>query len=177
METKRLIDLAGFRKEARLRQQTIAEILGVSSAYISMVETGKTKLSRTSIDKLEEYCEIYGIDSGPLTPAYSRLIMAIRYHDEEMDRYPEPGDHYHIPDDIRDKVKYGEIDIPMNIVNDLVSHCPDMRKEWLISGIGPMIYEDLSRSSKLVDANSSLLQELSEIKELLKQLVELERLH
>lgn len=177
METKRLIDLAEFRNEAGLRQQSIAQILGVSSAYISMVETGKTKLSRSSIDKLYGFCEVSGLNFGALIPAYGRLLAAIRYHDEEMDRYPEPGDHYYIPDDIYDKVKYGEIAIPENIVNELISHCPEMRKEWLASGIGPMIYEEPPRSSKPVDVTLSLLKELSEIKVLLKQLVELEESH
>lgn len=57
-----MMDLRRFRRKNNIRQDVLAERLGVSKSYLSQIEAGKMKLSGNLLYKLHEVCEKLDLD-------------------------------------------------------------------------------------------------------------------
>lgn len=53
--------IKNFRLRKRLTQETLAELCGLSSSYISYVETGKKKISLSKLEQISE-CLNFDVD-------------------------------------------------------------------------------------------------------------------
>ena len=73
-------DLKAFRKANNLKQTELANYLGVSREYLSLVETGKSKLSAEKVSML--LTNPYGWDTSSITPdekqKESELVAALK---------------------------------------------------------------------------------------------------
>ena len=63
-----MFDLKGFRKNRKLSQKQISEILGIGTSFISQIETGKDPMTSYIPDKLaaafgKEEVEMYFVDA------------------------------------------------------------------------------------------------------------------
>lgn len=140
--------LEQFRKRNALRQQDIADFLGTSRGYISMVEKGDSKLSSKNIDKLLAAMDSNQWDVDDLVPAYSRMKLFLEYAVEKMsdkkghsisdtELFSELP--YVVPFYVEHKMKYGEIGINDALASAIVKNYPEINKQWLTDGIGKMI--------------------------------------
>ena len=133
MESK-LINMTAFLKFNHLKQQEVAEKMGISTSMMSAISNGKARLSRAHIDKLETLSIQNDWDINPLRPCYSRLNRVLD-HVNKDDLFPNiSGEHntgeiYRVPQAIYDKIKYAEIEIPDSVIKDIF----DLKK-----GINPM---------------------------------------
>ena len=147
--------LDAFRKKNALLQQDVADFLGTSRGYISMVEKGDSKLSASKIEMLLNGAQEHNWDTSDLVPAYNRLLFAI-FSDQD-------GSHLHayteqeldtILSDLLtpstvSKIKYGEIGINEAIADAIVKHYPHINRQWLIDGSGEMFIDAHDAPSEL----------------------------
>ena len=141
---ERLMDLAGFRRKNGVRQAELAEYIGKTRGYISVVETSSRRLSEETINAI---LNRWGGDCG-LIPCYGRLVQL----EVELvaQGYMEP---YHLDSDVipfseqisepvAKNIKYGKIGITDDIANKIVAAFPIVNKGWLLTGEGNMLYDN-----------------------------------
>lgn len=164
MTDNKLIDITGFRKKNGLKQSDLADFLGTTRGYISVVETKKEKLSAKNIDKI---LDRWG-PSG-LIPCYDRLsqlCFELAMH-EIIDRE-------HMDDDLPFEeelsapvvkgIKYGRISISDEIANKIIAAYPEVNKRWLVSGEGDMFEDDTEARLNTIEAKlDSVLEKLNYI--------------
>ena len=143
---KNLIDLAQFRENNNITQSFLAEFLGTSRSYISLVESGRSKLSKQKIDKImDEGRSSFDWDISPLNPAFYRLNeVCQRYACDNP--YPlnwNTGESILrlLPSDIL-KIKYGKSEITEEMAKKICSQFPSIEKHWLMYGSGSMLSKD-----------------------------------
>ncbi len=68
-----------FREKNALLQQDVANYLGTTRGYISMVEKGDSKLSTQKLDMIFSGAEANKWDISGLVPAYIRLMIVLSY--------------------------------------------------------------------------------------------------
>lgn len=159
------IDLATFRKANNLKQEELADFLGVNRSYISQVETGSCSLSR---EKLEFLLAQEQYDTTYLVPAYTRLCAATRYYEGKTN-----GKALEIPLEVSEKIAVGIIGITPDIAALVLAKIPEMREQWLIYGTGEMLKKDLKAIRSTEDAfrplyESSIRQNTS-LQQLIKE--------
>ena len=164
IEQKTFLDLTAYRQKNGLLQKDIAIYLNVTRGYISMVEKGTSKLSHENIDKLIAAKETKHWDYSPLIPAFTRLELALDYLNIERNNQRKecglPPSIFSVPQDIYDMVKYGEIGIPESIADMWGSSCPELNKDWLLTGNGEMI---IAESPKELSEIELLRAEISQL--------------
>lgn len=165
------IDLREFRQTNSLNQQDIADLLGVSRAYVSLTEGGHSKLSRKKVDRLFDLCAdpesgITGIET--LVPCYFRLKEAIEYVNSTT------TNNFTVSDKVLQRVKYGETDIPAPLIEALVTHCPSFSREWLVNGIGSMLADSSETNTldALLERIVRLESQMARVVVLLEKIVE-----
>ncbi len=150
--------LDAFRKKNALLQQDVADFLGTSRGYISMVEKGDSKLSASKIEMLYDGAEKHNWDLTGLIPAYDRLIQALSYIlSKELDSYPNLINYNDIDKVLSDlltpktsqKLKHGEIGISGPIADTIVKHYPEINRQWLIDGTGEMLLTSKNEPTEL----------------------------
>ena len=159
-----LIDIPGFRKKNGLKQSDLADFLGTTRGYISVVETKKEKLSAKNIDKI---LDRWG-PSG-LIPCYDRLsqlCFELASHDrielERMDDDLPFEDLLSAP--VVKGIKYGRIGISDEIANKIIAAFPDVNKRWLVTGVGDMFDDDMEARMNTIEAKlDSVLEKLDYI--------------
>lgn len=160
MEKGKIVDLAAFRERNRLKQEDLAQLLGVNRSYISQVETGACKISADKMKKIWELSEEYGWFIDDLVPAYQRLeelwyeVHAIYQYSfvpfcslssEDVPRHEilrkfEEGFTKVISESLRESIKLGQQGIDSKLADRIIATLPkgySVYKEWLISGDGP----------------------------------------
>lgn len=140
---KSYLDLAAFRKANSINQTELAELLGVSRSFISLIETGVNKLPTEKYHRLmelarerewrtEELCpcltRIKGLDRALLAKGISR-----------GGKYP-----LGLSPSIYNSISCGRIGIDDELANEIVldsryaSRGININRAWLISGEGEM---------------------------------------
>ena len=180
MDQKKYLDLPAFRKSNGLKQTDIANYLGVTPGYISLVENGSSSLSRKNIDKLYESYKWAKWDTSLLVPAMNRWWEAQRYC---LEAYPDERETvlqlFDMPRTTYEKVRYAETNIPKPSIDLVCNRFPELSKEWLLSGSGDMLLfnkVEIPPSMEIIIKKLNDLDhiktELSEIKSMLSKLYE-----
>ena len=159
-----LLNLTAFRQKNSLLQQDIANYLGVSRGYISMVEKGASKLSRENIDKLFDAKKTLHWDPSDLVPAYTRLNAALEYINGTLNEKRRSVGiqplYYTMDPTSYSKIKYGEIDVGEYIIEDLLDTCPELNADWLLFGQGEMLNEATIKRETEIEALKIEIQNL-----------------
>lgn len=154
-ESNNLIDTIGYRKKNRLKQSQLALYLDASASYVSLIETGNSKLSTRCLKYFWDY---NGIDHSGLVPSYDRLLQlalalgklhlystAFILEDKFAgadDNYFEPFEDYFSRKAIL-SIKYGQAGITDEMAEELRStFTRKINKDWLINGSGDMFIDD-----------------------------------
>lgn len=141
--------VTAFRQRNRILQKDLAEYLGVSRSYISLVESGRSNLSEENIDKI--FDNPYHWNTDDLVPAYTRFCQASHYlnvtRNEKRVAEGLPEDLFDIipPDETDQAIKYGYSDIPVELADEWCSGAPELNREWLLTGKGEMIIEETAK--------------------------------
>ena len=150
--------LNAFREKNALLQQDVANYLGTTRGYISMVEKGDSKLSTQKLDMIFSGAEANKWDISGLVPAYSRLKSILAYirrkiHDEAgrelTDEELKMVISDILPEVIEQKIKYGEIGITDSLANAISKKYPEINRQWIIDGTGPMLITPNKQPSEL----------------------------
>lgn len=154
-ENSNLIDIAGYRKNKRLKQSQLALYLDASASYVSLVETGNSKLSTRCLKYFWDY---RGIDHSGLVPSYDRLlqlalalgelhlyntafILEDKFSGDDVN-YFEPFEDYFSREAIL-SIKFGQAGITDEMAEKLRStFTRKINKDWLINGSGDMFIDD-----------------------------------
>lgn len=174
---KSLINLTAFRQQNGILQKALADYLGVTRGYISMVESGKSTLSKESIEKI--YNNPYHWDVGALVPAYTRLNAAMNYLNGTRNERREAegllpsyfslgGD----GDEIEADVKYGYTGIPEYLADIWCSAAPELNRNWLLTGEGEMLIEEGQDSPSPIEMLQNKIDSLEEELQGLRALIE-----
>lgn len=153
------INLEAFRKHNHITQEKIAQYLGTTRGYISLVESGRSKLSDEKIDKLmgegrlEEGWNVY-----PLNPAFYNLYTLSEYL-RSMDDKLSPAFDWESgqnplmiqPLELLE-IKHGKKDITPKIANTIVQRYPYVNRDWVMSGNGDWL---------LTEAQQTIRKEIS----------------
>lgn len=177
-----LIYLTDFRKDNKITQQELADFLGTTRSYLSLVESGKSKLADDKIDKI--YCEgrtLQHWDVKKFNPTYFRLYELALYIDKQTNGgYPvvfnwSTGENllYLTSMDI-DHVRYGKATITDNIINELIKQTPNLNPDWLKYGYGKMILEDESQKGINTKKNTTLSISQEELYKISSEIIRLE---
>lgn len=147
-----LIDLTAFRQKNSLLQQDLADYLGVSRGYISMVEKGASKLSRKNLDRIYEAESTKQWDLADLVPAYTRY-KALEYYlnytrNIQLGFTPDNCIDYFESDPLtEEKLRYGEIGLSenMSFLREWCESAPEINREWVLTGKGEMLKNDVCK--------------------------------
>ncbi len=170
------VDLTAFRQKNGLLQQDVANYLEVSRGYVSMVEKGASKLSRKNLDKLYEAQTTKHWDLSDLVPAYTRLLAAETYLNNERNEQRQASGLnvclFGSDPEVCEKIRYGEIGISHNIdfIRIWCENAPELNLEWLVSGKGEMISKASNEDDK--SEIDYLKDELKELKDTVSRLEE-----
>lgn len=147
----KLIDLALWRKQNGLAQKDVADMLHVTRAYISQVETGTNSISDSRIDYLLfENDELFPCPYV-LVPCFDRLmslnIELKGKYELEYFSLVETKD-YKLPllgilsEDVILNIRHGRIPITEAIADIIIRTFPLVNKEWLTTGKGNIFIDD-----------------------------------
>lgn len=159
------INLEAFRKHNHITQEKIAQYLGTTRGYISLVESGRSKLSDEKIDKLmgegrlEEGWNVY-----PLNPAFYNLYTLSEYL-RSMDDKLSPAFDWESgqnplmiqPLELLE-IKHGKKDITPKIANTIVQRYPYVNRDWVMSGNGDWLLTEAQQTiRKEINSNETVL--------------------
>lgn len=159
------INLEAFRKHNHITQEKIAQYLGTTRGYISLVESGRSKLSDEKIDKLmgegrlEEGWNVY-----PLNPAFYNLYTLSEYL-RSMDDKLSPAFDWESgqnplmiqPLELLE-IKHGKKDITPKIANIIVQRYPYVNRDWVMSGNGDWLLTEAQQTiRKEINSNETVL--------------------
>lgn len=137
----KLIDLAAFRKKNRLTQQQVADFLGTSKAFISLVEKERSRLPNEKIQMLVGNSEW---NTDALVPAFTRFLLCWDEYNKKnniQDNYWPLEDENPFGLPITCEViglYYGNFGIDDAIANAILAKVPEINREWLLTGEGKM---------------------------------------
>lgn len=144
------VDLEAFRKKNALKQQDVADFLGTSRGYISMVENGDSKLSAANLDKLFEGAIANNWDVSDLVPDYSRLQSVLSYLlEKEVNGLTKVSGDNFFSEAFKQKLKHGEIGFNETVSDQLLKYFPEISRQWLLDGSGQMLLTPDNSPSEL----------------------------
>lgn len=161
-------NLQKFRMDNGLLQQDIAMFLECTRGYISIVENGGSRLARPNLDKIFNAAESNGWNTYALVPAYSRLRDVIEYMKHQ--NQSQGRGVFPVPQNIFDKVKYGEMEIPEHVADGIIKIYPEINRQWLLSGFGEMC---LTKEDGIDKDSDPVLVRLSRIEASLNKIMEM----
>lgn len=171
-----LVNLTAFRQRNGILQKDLAEYLGVSRGYISLVESGRSNLSPENIDKIFDNPNHWNTDD--LVPAYTRLNRALYYLNRERNeqRAAEglgPAFFTFLPDDESElAIKHGYGDIPEHLADQWCPEAPELSREWLLYGEGEMLVQDTPEEPTPIEVLQAKVDKLEAAIEEYKNTVE-----
>ena len=136
-----MINLKQLRIDNNLSQIEIAQYLGVSRGYISIIETGKNTLPKNLVDLIFNDAEkLWGWDLKNFNPPYYRLttlIKALSKIHPQMQPVDKNEDNPFGLDAITmSRIKYGKQELTPQIVENICHWFPECNAEYLLSGEG-----------------------------------------
>jgi transcriptional regulator with XRE-family HTH domain len=177
MPAQELLTLWDFRRAKNLKQSDIADFLGTTPSYVSLVENGSSKFSDENIDRIL-------LHWGPegLVPAYARLLaLANRL---VLDGYLAANNfanetyifYDYLPFDVVNNIKHARIGITQDIADKLVTHFPFVNKDWLLTGNGDM-FKDVTVEERMANLEERLDRIEAKVDEILKLLSSAQNVH
>lgn len=147
--TNEYVNLEAFRKKNALLQQDIADLLGTSRGYISMVERGDSKLSYQKLDLLFDAALKNHWDVSDLVPGYTRIQSVMTYLLEKDASSTNSLSKHLFSSIIEERIKHGEIGINEAFADAIVKEYPEIDKVWLLNGTGKMLLTPDNKPSEL----------------------------
>lgn len=144
------VDVVAFQRRNHLTQGDIANFLGVSRSFISLVAKGKSKLTDMAIHKIVMESDW---DTTDLVPCFTRFCDVWRDYVEsrggELPVWPlEDINPFGISDGIVQDLFYGRIGLNDRIANSVMKIVPNLNREWFLTGVG---YRYLSKMKTPTD--------------------------
>lgn len=145
----------------------VADFLGVSKGYISMVERGVSSLSRQNIKRIFDAEKEKQWDTSSFVPAYTRIVKIEEevedYHYSRGDGSGKEPRRYEIDTDVLSRIKEGVIGIPEKIARNYIQAYPELNfsYEWIMAGNGTM-FED-SNADKITSMLSHISDQIAKI--------------
>lgn len=141
-----MINLEMFRKRNGITQIALSEFLGTSRSFLSLVESGRSKLPNDKIDKIMGDGRIMkGWDVSDLNPAFCRLDQVCRTYScgnaTPLD-WETGHSVLHISPVEMLKVKHGRTDISDSVADAVCLQFPEIDRNWLQYGNGTMLKKD-----------------------------------
>lgn len=175
----KLIDVASFRRRNGVKQAELAEAIGKSRGFISVVETSYGKLTPESIDIIFSK---WGDDCG-LIPCYGRLIQLVfalaeqgyleSFYVGDVERGYLPFSEL-LTDPVVKSIRYGQIPVSDDIANRIVTAYPAVNKGWLLTGEGNMLYDNTQVRLDAIEKRLEGFEErLDKIEENIKRVLQL----
>lgn len=124
---KQYIDVKGFRDRFGLKQSELADFLGITRGFISLIEKGTAKLSAKHIDKILDSFGICG-----LIPAYDRIEILKAIKNDDFPSGVEVSQY--ITENTLENIRHGVIPITNEIADKLTTTYPQLNKKWLTTG-------------------------------------------
>lgn len=118
-----MFDLKGFRKDRKLSQKQISQIIGIGTSFISQIETGKDPMPGYVPDKLisaygKEEVEKYYREPSPAATRYENPLRKAHYNRGEKDYYSTK--------------KLTESDISFDTINpEIIAYANKTNSEWI----------------------------------------------
>lgn len=167
-ENVKLIDVATFRRRNGVKQAELADAIGKSRGYISVVETSYGKLSPETIDII---LSKWGDDCG-LIPCYGRIIQLVyalaeqgyleSFYVGDVERGYLPFSEL-LTDSVVKSIRYGQIPLTDDIANRIVTAYPAVNKGWLLTGEGNMLYDNTQVRLDSLEKKIECLEEKLEV--------------
>jgi len=140
------INLELFRRNNKITQIDLAKFLGTSRSFLSLVESGRSKLPDDKIDKIMGEGRIaYRWDVSPLNPAFCRLsdvCEAFAMDNSNALNWETGHSILHISPVDMLKIKHGKLKITDAVAEDVCIQFPDIDRNWLQYGNGSMLKKD-----------------------------------
>ena len=150
---KSLINLTSFRQRNGILQKELADFLGVSRGYISLVESQKSKLAEENIEKI--FKNPYHWNTDNLVPAYTRLNQVLDYlNKSDLSKFA-------LNKDTITAIRHGNKDIPEHTVILLCQEAPELNKDWLLHGNGEMFIKKENKEPSPIEMLQNRIEELS----------------
>ncbi len=179
-EKEKLVDLAAFRERNGLKQEDLAQLLGVNRSYISQVEIGSCRISADKVKKIWELGDEYKWFMDDFVPAYSRLSKLKQELTEDFAIYDlmrknrsdgstyvqrlsdfEAGLEKVLSLTVLESIRLGQQGIDSVLADRIISVIPEclppVSREWLMTGEGAIYVErkDQSPQEHHSDPNQS----------------------
>ena len=146
LKMEKNIFLSEFRKDNKITQQELADFFCTTRSFLSLVESGKSKLPKDKIDMIYgDGLSIRNWNARKFNPAYYRLYELAQHINSKGGGYPvvfdwRTGENLlFISPTSLDDIRYGKSGITEAIADDLLKGAPDINRDWLIYGYGNMI--------------------------------------
>ena len=171
-----LVNLTAFRQRNGILQKDLADYLGVSRGYISLVESGRSNLSPENIDKI--FDNPYHWNTDDLVPAYTRLSRVLDYLNGErnVQRAAEglgPAFFSFLPNDESElAIKHGYSDIPEHVADQWCHEAPELSRKWLLYGEGEMLVQKAAEEPAPIEVLQAKVDKLEAAIEEYKNTVE-----
>lgn len=186
------INLAAFRKDNNLSQEDVAKILGTTRGLVSMVESGRAKLSEEKIDKIYLASQDMFYDLHSFCPAWYRIqqLQDFLYNEgrfrsllDSKAEHDSPCPRGIISNELEHMIKYGYSTINEQLADAIIKVWPRLDRNWLLTGEGECdryrpgtdMYElhswILDFSNDLIDIRNDMKGILSEIRQLKREIL------
>lgn len=178
-------NLRRFREENHLSQRALAEYLGVTCGFISLIEHGRSKLPDDKLKKLlNDGKNNKGWTVDWILPEHIKrfkafTIEAMMHYVEENQTITTLDVITGLSDEEIERIENMEAPITRQIAEKIQRRIPDFNTEWLLTGEGDMfIKKEVDRDEIREELQSlhseieGLKQELKEIKEMLRILTQ-----
>lgn len=141
-----LINLELFRRNNKITQIDLAKFLGTSRSFLSLVESGRSKLPDDKIDKILGEGRIANKwDVSSLNPVFCRLsdvCEAFAMNNSNALNWETGHSILHISPVDMLKIKHGKLEITDAIAEAVCTQFPDIDRNWLQYGNGSMMAKD-----------------------------------
>ena len=169
------INLTDFRQRNGITQTELARILKTSTPFISMIESGSSRMPVKKIKLLLNACKENCWFTDELVPAGHRLehllinIEASEDVTDEEKKLFKQRFESSIPKGIQDSITFGQQGIDSVLADKIISICPPpfdkIRKEWLMDGDGYMFSTADKTGFTVVYSEEEIIARLKRIEE------------
>lgn len=141
---KDYIRLFEFRRENNILQKDLANYLGISRGYISVIETQKSPIPWETLEKI--FNNPYHWNTKVLVPCWHRISQLLTYINETRNAQREmeglAPEYFHVEENLLKKIKYGDSAIPNHLAKEIVAKAPEINMDWILTGAGDMIKKE-----------------------------------
>lgn len=167
------VNLSAFRKDNKLTQYDIADYLSTSRGFISMVESGRSQLSEDKVRKLLNSGDDMNWTTDSLIPHLRRIQVLSEYLSCQLKDFTLIGNTENSDSPFclsyteYESISLGHSPITEAIADRITYLYPQINREWLLNGKGPMI----KQSSDQIYDSQTIIKKLEIIDQKLDSLL------